>query len=74
MDVRDRARFLEAQGTKPRYPLYGKPDLPVWIPSREYKKRGCGQGFGKCEIRLRSSWKIFKGYPWSGRRDFGVKG
>ncbi|MDI6902505.1 MAG: HEPN domain-containing protein [Methanocellales archaeon] len=36
--VIDHGRFFESLGTKPRYPLFGRPDLPVWIPTKEYRK------------------------------------
>jgi len=28
---------LERHGTRSRFPLYHRPNLPIWIPSREYK-------------------------------------
>lgn len=51
-EVRDHARFLEAQGTKPRYPLYGKPELPVWIPSKEYKEGDAIKALEKAKFVL----------------------
>jgi HEPN domain-containing protein len=28
---------LERHGTRSRFPLYHRPNLPIWIPSKEYK-------------------------------------
>ncbi len=36
--LREIAELLERQGVKPRYPLFEREDLPVWIPSKEYKR------------------------------------
>lgn len=61
-EVRDHARFLEAQGTKPRYPLYGKPELPVWIPSREYKEGDARKALEKAKFVLENLKKFLREY------------
>jgi HEPN domain-containing protein len=29
---------LEKEGTRTEYPFFGRPDLPIWIPSEEYNE------------------------------------
>ncbi|NCO40118.1 MAG: hypothetical protein AUJ96_11585 [Armatimonadetes bacterium CG2_30_66_41] len=33
--LQDAADALEGRGTRFEYPFFGRPDLPVWIPSRD---------------------------------------
>jgi len=31
-------KALEREGTKTRYPLFGRVDLPIWVPSERYRE------------------------------------
>ncbi|MFH1510727.1 MAG: HEPN domain-containing protein [Candidatus Woesearchaeota archaeon] len=39
--VVENAETLEAQGSKPRYPIFGDPVNEIWIPSQKYKGADC---------------------------------
>jgi HEPN domain-containing protein len=45
--VIDYAKALERHGMRPKYPLFGDPIKPIWIPSREYRKIDASQSFDK---------------------------
>lgn len=35
-DIGRMVKALEREGTKTRYPLFGRVDLPIWVPSERY--------------------------------------
>jgi HEPN domain-containing protein len=37
-DIAIAVSSLEKEGTRTEYPLFGGPDLPIWIPSEHYDK------------------------------------
>lgn len=40
---------LEKQGTRTEYPFFGRPDLPIWIPSEQYAETGAKDALEKAE-------------------------
>ncbi|MFZ3170222.1 MAG: HEPN domain-containing protein [Candidatus Methanoperedens sp.] len=48
------ARELEIQGIKSRYPLFSRPDKPIWIPSEEYIEEDAGDAIRKANFILNS--------------------
>ena len=45
---------LEKEGTKTEYPFFGRPDLPIWIPSEEYNEADAKDALGKAEYVYRT--------------------
>lgn len=37
-DIGRMVKSLEREGTKTRYPLFGRVDLPIWVPSERYRE------------------------------------
>ena len=48
------ARELEIQGIKSRYPLFSRPDKPIWIPSEEYIEEDAREAIRKASFILNS--------------------
>ncbi|GAB4271429.1 MAG: hypothetical protein Kow0092_26150 [Deferrisomatales bacterium] len=48
------AQALERLGARARFPLYQRPDLPIWIPSREFGRKEAGQALTHCELVCRA--------------------
>jgi HEPN domain-containing protein len=48
------ARELEIQGIKSRYPLFSRPDKPIWIPSEEYVEEDARDAIKKADFILNS--------------------
>ncbi len=46
------ARELEVQGIKTRYPLFSRPDKPLWIPSEEYTEEDAREAIRKSSFIL----------------------
>jgi HEPN domain-containing protein len=40
---------LEKEGTRTEYPFFGRPDLPIWIPSEEYNEADAKDAMEKAE-------------------------
>lgn len=40
---------LEKEGTRTEYPLLGRPDLPIWIPSEHYGREDATKALAKAE-------------------------
>jgi HEPN domain-containing protein len=40
---------LEKEGTRTEYPFFGRPDLPIWIPSEEYNEVDAKDAIEKVE-------------------------
>lgn len=38
---------LEKEGTRTEYPFFGRPDLPVWIPSERYGRADAEEALAK---------------------------
>jgi HEPN domain-containing protein len=49
---------LERHGTRSRFPLYHRPNLPIWIPSKEYKVDDAMN----CLANLELIFKTLKGF------------
>jgi len=47
------ARELEIQGIKSRYPLFSRPNKPIWIPSGEYVEDDAKEAIRKADFILR---------------------
>jgi len=45
---------LEKEGTRTEYPFFGRPDLPIWIPSEEYNEADAKDGMEKVEYVYRT--------------------
>ena len=43
------ASELEKEGTRTEYPFFGRPDLPVWIPSERYNEADARDALDKAE-------------------------
>lgn len=41
---------LERHGIKARFPLYHRPNLPIWVPSKEYKAEDAMNSLANLEI------------------------
>jgi hypothetical protein len=41
---------LERLGARARFPLYHRPDLPIWIPSQQLGKRESAPALTHCEL------------------------
>ncbi len=48
--VAEEAKYLERHGLKSRYPLFGDPIRPIWIPSEEYKKEDSEKSLKKARF------------------------
>jgi HEPN domain-containing protein len=48
------SRELEIQGIKSRYPLFSRPDKPIWIPSGEYVEEDAREAIKKADFILNS--------------------
>ena len=49
---------LERHGTRSRFPLYHRPNLPIWIPSKEYKVEDAMNCLANVEV----IFKTLKGF------------
>ena len=49
---------LERHGTRSRFPLYHRPNLPIWVPSKEYKVDDAMN----CLANLELIFKTLKGF------------
>ncbi len=54
------SRELEVQGIKTRYPLFSRPDMPMWIPSQEYTEEDASEAIRKSRFILDSLEKFIK--------------
>jgi HEPN domain-containing protein len=61
-EILSNSRELEVQGTKTRYPLFSRPDMPIWIPSQEYTEKDAREAIKKSSFILDSLEKFIKGY------------
>lgn len=57
-EILKHARELEIQSIKTRYPLFSRPDLPMWIPSHEYKEEDAREAIRKSSFILDSLMKF----------------
>ena len=48
-DVGLLASALEKEGTRTEYPFFGRPDLPIWIPSERYDETDARDALDKAE-------------------------
>lgn len=53
-DILKYSRELEIQGVKSRYPLFSRPDKPIWIPSGEYVEDDAREAIKKADFILNS--------------------
>lgn len=56
------SRELEVQGIKTRYPLFSRPDMPMWIPSQEYTEEDAREAIRKSSFILVSLEKFIKSH------------
>jgi HEPN domain-containing protein len=40
---------LEKEGTRTEYPFFGRPDLPIWIPSERYDRADAEDALAKAK-------------------------
>jgi len=45
-----RVKALEWEGTKTRYPLFGRVDLPIWMPSDSYNEGDANEAITDAEL------------------------
>jgi HEPN domain-containing protein len=43
---------LERHGARPRFPLFHRRDLPLWVPSRDYREEDATRAFQSSEFIL----------------------
>lgn len=43
--IKDAAVHLESKGTRFEYPLFGREDLPIWIPSKEITEADASENY-----------------------------
>jgi len=48
------ASALEKEGTRTEYPFFGRPDLPIWIPSEQYNEEDAKDAMEKAEYVYRT--------------------
>ena len=46
------AKSLEREGTRTRYPLFGRVDLPIWVPSEMYTEKDADDALDKARYIL----------------------
>lgn len=51
---------LEKEGTRTEYPLFGRPDLPIWIPSERYGQEDARQALAKAEYVFQAIADLLK--------------
>ncbi len=59
-EILSNSRHLEVQGIKTRYPLFSRPDMPMWIPSQEYTEEDAREAIRKSSFILDSLEKFIK--------------
>ncbi len=52
--ISEAIEHLEKYGAKARFPLFQRQDLPLWIPSREFKEPEAFQALAQAEFVYRS--------------------
>lgn len=52
--ISDAIEQLEKYGARARFPLFQRQDLPLWIPSREFKESDAFQALANAEFVYRS--------------------
>lgn len=52
--ISDAIEHLEKYGARARFPLFQRQDLPLWIPSREFKEPEAFQALANAEFVYRS--------------------
>lgn len=57
-EILKNARELEVLGVKTRYPLFSRPDKPLWIPSEEYTEEDAREAIRKSSFILDSLTKF----------------
>lgn len=57
-EILKNARELEVLGIKTRYPLFSRPDKPLWIPSEEYTEEDAREAIRKSSFILDSLAKF----------------
>ena len=45
---------LERHGARVRFPLFHRPDLPIWIPSKGYSEEDAARAIKRCEYILKT--------------------
>lgn len=51
---------LEKEGTRTEYPLFGRPDLPIWIPPEHYGQEHARQALAKAEYVFQAIVDLLK--------------
>lgn len=51
---------LERVGLKTEYPFFGRADLPIWIPSQQYKQEDAREALSKARDVFRSVMEFLK--------------
>jgi HEPN domain-containing protein len=54
------AASLERVGLKTEYPFFGRADLPIWIPSQQYKQEDAREALSKARDVFRSVMEFLK--------------
>jgi HEPN domain-containing protein len=54
------AKDLEKYAIKTRYPLYGREDLPIWIPSKGFPKEKAEDALEKAKFVFENLTKLLK--------------
>ena len=45
--------ILERHGSRPRFPLFQRAELPLWLPSRDYREQDAGRAMESSEYVVR---------------------
>lgn len=59
-DIAIAVSSLEKEGTRTEYPLFGRPDLPIWIPSEHYDQEDASQALAKAEYVFQAIEDLLK--------------
>lgn len=53
-EIGRKIKTLEWEGTKTRYPLFGRVDLPIWTPSDQYSKDDANEAIADAEFVIKA--------------------
>ena len=59
-DIAIAVSSLEKEGTRTEYPLFGRPDLPIWIPSEHYDQEDAKEALAKAEYVFQAIQNLLK--------------
>lgn len=58
--IEEKVLSFERQGVKPRYPLFTREDLPIWIPSEMYNKEDAEEALKNASLIFKEISKFLK--------------